>query len=144
MKYNINLIESVWRHWRKPSRTTLDAIASQNPRTMLIDGRRTHRNAQSRQLLRAEGGRMNKFDRRQQQRVDKCGATRKRRFKSMNAAMQFVADLGDECNAPHMRAYHCPPILRRLSPNKSRENLLEGTRCSSLNQSAISKLASRK
>jgi hypothetical protein len=45
MKYNINLIKSVSRHWRKPSRTTLDAIASQNPRTMLIDGRRTPRNA---------------------------------------------------------------------------------------------------
>jgi hypothetical protein len=41
----INLIKSVWRHWRKPSRTTLDAIGSQNLRNMLIDGRRTPRNA---------------------------------------------------------------------------------------------------
>ena len=36
MKYNINLIKSVWRHWRKPSRTTLDAIASQDLRNMRL------------------------------------------------------------------------------------------------------------
>jgi hypothetical protein len=45
MKYNINVIESVWRRWRKPSRATLDAIGSENPRTVRIDGRRTPRNA---------------------------------------------------------------------------------------------------
>jgi hypothetical protein len=31
MKYNINVIKSVWRQWRKPSRVTLDAIRSQSP-----------------------------------------------------------------------------------------------------------------
>jgi hypothetical protein len=36
MKYNINLIKSVWRHWRKPSRTTLDAIGSQDLRNMRL------------------------------------------------------------------------------------------------------------
>jgi len=30
MKYNINLIKSVWRGLRKPSRATLDAICSKN------------------------------------------------------------------------------------------------------------------
>src|SRR5262245_23740631 len=30
MKYNINVIKSVWRRWSKPSRATLDAISSQN------------------------------------------------------------------------------------------------------------------
>ena len=30
MKYNINVIKSVWRRVRKPSRVTLDAISSQN------------------------------------------------------------------------------------------------------------------
>jgi glycerol kinase len=30
MKYNINVIKSVWRRLRKPSRATLDAICSQN------------------------------------------------------------------------------------------------------------------
>jgi hypothetical protein len=44
MKYNINVIESFWRRWRKPSRATLDAIGSENPRTVPIDGRRTPRN----------------------------------------------------------------------------------------------------
>lgn len=28
-------------------------------------------------------------------------------FKSPNEAMQFVASLGDDCNAPMMRPYHC-------------------------------------
>ena len=32
MKYNINVIKSVWRQWRKPSRLTLDWISSQNSR----------------------------------------------------------------------------------------------------------------
>jgi hypothetical protein len=36
MKHNINLIKSVWRHWRKPSRTTLDAIRSQDLRNMRL------------------------------------------------------------------------------------------------------------
>jgi hypothetical protein len=31
MKYNINVIESVWRRWRKPSGATMAAICSQNP-----------------------------------------------------------------------------------------------------------------
>jgi hypothetical protein len=31
MKHNINVIKSVWRRWRKPSRTTIAAICSQNP-----------------------------------------------------------------------------------------------------------------
>jgi predicted TPR repeat methyltransferase len=30
MKYNINVIKSVWGRWRKPSRATLAAIASQS------------------------------------------------------------------------------------------------------------------
>jgi hypothetical protein len=30
MEYNINVIKSVWRRLRKPSRATLDAICSQN------------------------------------------------------------------------------------------------------------------
>ena len=30
MKYNINVIKSVWRRLRKPSRVTLDVISSQN------------------------------------------------------------------------------------------------------------------
>ena len=50
---------------------------------------------------------MSKFDRRLRRRVDKCGVTGKRMFKSAGAAMQFVADLGTECNAPFMRSYHC-------------------------------------
>jgi hypothetical protein len=32
MKKNINLIESVWRRLRKPSRATLDAIRSKDAR----------------------------------------------------------------------------------------------------------------
>jgi hypothetical protein len=31
MKYNINVIKSVWRRLRKPSWVTLDAVSSQNP-----------------------------------------------------------------------------------------------------------------
>jgi hypothetical protein len=31
MEYNINVIKSVWRRVRRPSRATLDAICSQNP-----------------------------------------------------------------------------------------------------------------
>lgn len=45
MKYNINVIKSVWRGWRKPGRATLDAIGSQSARSMMIDGRRTPWNA---------------------------------------------------------------------------------------------------
>jgi hypothetical protein len=45
MKYNINVIKSVWRQWRKPSRATFDAIGSQNPPNIMTDGRRTPRNA---------------------------------------------------------------------------------------------------
>jgi hypothetical protein len=30
MKYNINVIKSVWRRLRKPSRATLDAICSKD------------------------------------------------------------------------------------------------------------------
>jgi hypothetical protein len=41
MKYNINVIKSVWRRLRKPSRVTLDAIGSQNsqqkPLTQTLD-----------------------------------------------------------------------------------------------------------
>jgi hypothetical protein len=44
MKYNINVIKSVWRQWRKPSQATLDAIGSQNARNIMTDGRRTPRN----------------------------------------------------------------------------------------------------
>jgi hypothetical protein len=32
MKYNVNVIKSVWRQWRKPSRLTLDWISSHNSR----------------------------------------------------------------------------------------------------------------
>lgn len=45
MKYNINVIKSVWCRWRKPSRATLDAIGSQHPRNIMTDGRRTPQNA---------------------------------------------------------------------------------------------------
>jgi hypothetical protein len=34
MKYNINVIKSVWRQWRKPGRATLDVIGSQNSQNM--------------------------------------------------------------------------------------------------------------
>jgi hypothetical protein len=37
MKYNINVIKSVWRQWRKPSRATLDSICSQNPRNTMLE-----------------------------------------------------------------------------------------------------------
>jgi hypothetical protein len=41
MKYNINVIKSVWRQWRKPSGATLAAIGSQNlrntPATQALD-----------------------------------------------------------------------------------------------------------
>lgn len=50
---------------------------------------------------------MSKFDPRRVSAVNLCGVTRKRIFKSPSAAMQFVAELGSECNAPLMRAYHC-------------------------------------
>lgn len=50
---------------------------------------------------------MNNFDRRLRQRKEICGVTRKRMFKSPNAAMRFVFGLGKECNAPNMRAYYC-------------------------------------
>jgi hypothetical protein len=51
---------------------------------------------------------MSKRDFRQVRRAEKCGPTRKRRFKSHSAAMQFVTDLGSECKAEQMRAYQCP------------------------------------
>jgi hypothetical protein len=47
MKYNTNVIKSVWRQWRKPSRATLDAIGSQIAGSMMVDGRRAPRNANS-------------------------------------------------------------------------------------------------
>ena len=50
---------------------------------------------------------MSKFDNRLHRRSNICGVTRKRIFKSPNAAMQFVAGLGTECDAPMMRAYQC-------------------------------------
>ena len=50
---------------------------------------------------------MSKFDPRFVRPVPKCGATGKRMFKSPNGAMQFIATLGAECNAPAMRPYHC-------------------------------------
>jgi hypothetical protein len=51
---------------------------------------------------------MSKFDRRLKRPVNRCGITGKRLFKSPQAAMQFVANLGADCNAPMMREYHCP------------------------------------
>jgi len=36
MKHNIDVIKSVWRRLRKPSRATLDAIFSQNVGTMTL------------------------------------------------------------------------------------------------------------
>jgi hypothetical protein len=36
MKYNINVIRSVWRKWRKPDQATLDAIGSQNSQNVLL------------------------------------------------------------------------------------------------------------
>ena len=36
MKYNINVIKSVWRRLSKPSRVTLDAISSQNSQSTLL------------------------------------------------------------------------------------------------------------
>jgi hypothetical protein len=45
MKYNVNVIKSVWRQWRKPSRATLDTIGSQNARNIMTDRRRTAWNA---------------------------------------------------------------------------------------------------
>jgi hypothetical protein len=44
MKYNINVIKSVWRQWRKPGRATLHAIGLQSAQN-ITDGRRTPRNA---------------------------------------------------------------------------------------------------
>jgi hypothetical protein len=41
MKYNIDVIKSIWRQLRRPSQTTLDAIASRNsqntPLTQTLD-----------------------------------------------------------------------------------------------------------
>jgi hypothetical protein len=45
MKYNINVVKSVWRRWRKPSRATLDAIGWHNPQNIMGDRRRSPRNA---------------------------------------------------------------------------------------------------
>jgi len=42
---NINVIKSVWRRWRKPGQATLDAIGSRNPGNVMLEGRRTPRNA---------------------------------------------------------------------------------------------------
>ena len=50
---------------------------------------------------------MSKFDRRLRRATAICGVTRKRMFRSPNAAMQFVASLGAECDAQVMRSYHC-------------------------------------
>ena len=50
---------------------------------------------------------MSKFDRRLKRTTNLCGVTRKRMFRSPNAAMHFVAELGSECGAPLMRPYHC-------------------------------------
>ena len=50
---------------------------------------------------------MSKFDPRRMRPVNKSGVTGKRMFKSENAALQFFASLGTECNALLMRAYHC-------------------------------------
>ena len=50
---------------------------------------------------------MSKFDRRLKRTVAICGITRKRMFRSPNAAMQFVANLGDDCNALTMREFQC-------------------------------------
>ena len=36
MKYNINVIKSVWRRWHKPSRATIAAICSQNSQNVLL------------------------------------------------------------------------------------------------------------
>jgi hypothetical protein len=49
MKHNINVIKSVWRRWRKPSRATIAAICSQNPQNdpAYLAGRETKRKAQT-------------------------------------------------------------------------------------------------
>ena len=57
MKYNINVIKSVWRRLPKPSRVTLDAISSQNsqqkPLTQTLDS------AVRQQIARLEADRHN-------------------------------------------------------------------------------------
>ena len=57
MKYNINVIKSVWRRLRKPSRVTLDVISSQNaqkkPLTQTLDS------AVRQQIARLEADRHN-------------------------------------------------------------------------------------
>ena len=57
MKYNINVMKSVWRRLRKPSRATLDAISSQNsqkkPLTQALDS------AVQQQIARLEAHRHN-------------------------------------------------------------------------------------
>jgi hypothetical protein len=49
MKHNINVIKSVWRQWRKPSRATIAAISSQNPQNYPAyeTSRETKRKAQT-------------------------------------------------------------------------------------------------
>jgi hypothetical protein len=49
MKHNINVIKSVWRRWRKPTRATITAICSQNPQNdpACLAGRETKRKAQT-------------------------------------------------------------------------------------------------
>ena len=49
MKYNISVIESLWRCWRKPTRATIAAICSQNPENYPAyeAGRETKRKAQT-------------------------------------------------------------------------------------------------
>jgi hypothetical protein len=50
---------------------------------------------------------MSKRDWRERKSVPRCGATRKRMFKSWEAAMQFYRALGEDCRAEQMRAYQC-------------------------------------
>ena len=57
MKYNINLIKSVWRRLPKPSRVTLDAITSQNSQSMRLT--QTLDSAVRQQIARLEADRHN-------------------------------------------------------------------------------------
>ena len=65
MKYNINVIESIWRRWRKPSRDAIAAICSQSQQNYPAyeTGRQTKRKAQTldaavwRRMERLEGDR---------------------------------------------------------------------------------------
>ena len=57
MKYNINVIKSVWRKWRKPNRLTLDWISSQNSRKKSLT--ETLDSTVREQIARLEAGRHN-------------------------------------------------------------------------------------